>query len=118
MNSGPETTCANAMPDWVQDRYWGQAVWQWVGLVIVVPVGFLLMIYVYRLGSHQADKFVKTNLLRYCLNLGFAVVAMFVPLWTLHVIERHLTIRGGDFMKVHMMKIRTKDCLCRTPTKA
>jgi len=85
----------DSLPDWFRDRVFGLAVWQWLGLLLAITVGFGVMFVVYRIGRIRSEKMREYSLLRYWVTLVFPIVGMLVPLAFKHVVWEYLTIRGN-----------------------
>jgi len=84
----------HSLPDWTAHRVYGQAIWQWMGLLLVTTVSLLVMGVAYVVGRWRAEETRKTSVWRYCVTLLFSVVAVFVPLLAAEVIENQLAISG------------------------
>ncbi|PHS18435.1 MAG: hypothetical protein COA78_02080 [Blastopirellula sp.] len=83
------------LPEWTKKRYYGQAIWQWVGLVTVVVVGLVLMFFAHRIGQANKNKIEKLGVVRYILNIAFPIAAMLVPLLAREFIANDLSISGA-----------------------
>ncbi len=88
-------TWVDWMPDWFRVRIFGLAIWQWLGLLLAVIVGFGVMFAVYRIGRIRSERMRVYSLLRYWITLVFPIVGMLVPLAFKHVVWEYLTIRGN-----------------------
>jgi len=82
------------LPAFMQDRENGQAVWQWVGLVVVLAGTFLLMAAIYSLGRRMARGGAEGGLLKYELALAFPALAVFIPILAIRAITNLLVISG------------------------
>lgn len=82
------------MPSWFRFRAGGMAVWQWLGLTLVIAGCLAIMFFTYRIGLIRSEKVRKTSLARYWATMLFAIVAMLVPLLFKHIAKDYLTIRG------------------------
>ncbi len=89
------------LPEWFQQRRFGMAIWQWIGLLLAIPVSLSLMFFAYRLGRTQAENMRKQNLLRYWISLGFPIVAILIPLAFKHFVFEYLTVRGNMLYAVN-----------------
>lgn len=82
-------------PSWTRDRFWGQAVWQWIGLCLIVVSGLAVMVAAYLQGRRRARALEGGSALRRLLTLWAPVTALFVPLVVGWVISDILVITGG-----------------------
>ena len=91
----------HALPDWVQNRHYGQAIWQWVGLFLTLLTGALVMWFTYRIGRWQARALLeRRSVFKYWLTLLFPIAAMLVPIVTNHFISDNLVISGATLAVV------------------
>lgn len=81
------------IPAWAQQRYAGQAIWQWVGLAITLLVSLVLMGALYLLGRRRAQQ-LHPSLFRYLVTLGFPIVAILIPLFASYLVTDQLQIYG------------------------
>ena len=85
----------DGLPEWFQDRYFGLAIWQWIGLILIMPLAIVVILLAWRQGrtriGHDTD---RRNLLRLWLGLVFPVIAILIPLAFKYVIWEYLTLRG------------------------
>jgi MscS family membrane protein len=82
------------IPSWGYPRWYGQAVWQWVGLVLTLLLAMVLMATIYLLGRWRA-RASRSSKVRYLVSLAFPIAAMLVPLATRYLIAEQLIIYGG-----------------------
>jgi len=82
------------LPDWMHKRVYGQAIWQWVGLVTSLGLALFVMFAAYRMGRWQAERIRKAGVIRYCLTLAFPIAAMLVPIVARDFIAGALVISG------------------------
>ena len=83
------------LPTSFQNRFFGLAIWQWTGLLFVIPIGVILMYLALRIGRAQGEQTRESNLVQYWASLLFPIVAMLVPLVFKHIAFEYLTIRGN-----------------------
>jgi MscS family membrane protein len=88
------------LPSWSQNRYFGMAIWQWIGLTIATPIGLALMFAVFRLGRWQGERSRERSLLRYWLGALIPIVAILIPLGFKQFAYDYLTLRGNPFYVV------------------
>jgi MscS family membrane protein len=81
------------LPSWIRTRWYGQAIWQWVGLVLSLLLASVLMISIYLIGRWRATT-VRSNVGRYWVTLVFPIAAMLVPLATRYFVVEQLQIYG------------------------
>ena len=82
------------LPDWIRRRSVGMAYWQWFGLLAATTISLSIMIAAYWIGGIRTEIAREKSLLRYWLTMGYAVVAMLVPLAYHYVVWDVLTMRG------------------------
>lgn len=82
------------LPDWLQDRYFGMAIWQWISLVVAVPIGLIVMLYAFYVGRSRKDMDQGRNLLWHWLSLSFSVIAILIPLGFKYFVWEYLSLRG------------------------
>ncbi len=82
-----------SMPTWAYARWFGQAIWQWLALIITLLSAILVMLAIYILGRRR-ERLLRSNVLRYLITLTFPLAAMFIPLATLYFIRDHIHISG------------------------
>lgn len=88
------------LPDWVRAERFGHAVWQLLGLALLLVLGFSLMFLIYWLGRTWARKFRdQDNIWRYLFTLVFPISAMLVPFFMKRMIKSDLVL-GGELLKV------------------
>jgi len=73
----------------------GQAVWQWIGLVVVLLLTAMIMSTVYYMGRRVSRGGAEGGLLKYVLGLAFPIIAVFVPFQAQHIITNELVISGA-----------------------
>jgi len=82
-----------SLPSPLHERWFGQAIWQWIGLVAVLLLSAILMMTLYLIGRRRAKK-LRANLVRYLFTLTFPVLAMLVPLGARYFVVEQLQIYG------------------------
>lgn len=87
-------TLIRSLPDWARRRIYGQAVWQWIGLGMVLLAMLGAMLVIYRMGRRMARVGRRAGVLRYILSLVFFVAAMFVPLVAKQFVAEQLIFSG------------------------
>ena len=88
-----------ALPSWAHARWLGQAVWQWVALIVTLMLGLALMAAIYMLGRWRA-RVVRSDVVRYLMTLAFPVAAMLVPLGALYFVGEHVHISGNVLLVI------------------
>lgn len=81
------------IPSWARTRWSGQAIWQWIGVVLSLLFASVVMIAIYQVGRWRAKR-LRSNLARYLITLVFPIAAMLVPLATRYFVVEHLQIYG------------------------
>lgn len=81
------------LPSWIRTRWYGQAIWQWFGLILSLLLASVLMTSIYLIGRWRATK-LRSNVGRYWVTLVFPIVAMLVPLATRYFVVEQLQIYG------------------------
>ena len=87
----------NWLPESMRDRKHGQAIWQWVGLIIVLLVSAAIMAVLYTLGRRVSRGGAEAGILKYILGLAFPILAIFVPIKAQSIITDELVISGQTF---------------------
>ena len=82
------------LPASAQERKNGQALWQWVGLGVVLFAGALLMALIYFIGRRVSKGGAAAGLTKYVLGLAFPIMAVFVPLKIIDVVTDQLVLSG------------------------
>ena len=82
------------LPGAARERKNGQALWQWVGLGVVLFAGTLLMALIYFIGRRVSRGGAEAGLTKYVLALAFPIMAVFVPLKIIDVVTNRLVISG------------------------
>jgi MscS family membrane protein len=85
----------NRLPESWRERVGGQAVWQWIGIVIVMLAGAMLMAMIYLIGRRVSRGGAEGRLLKYVLGLAFPILAVFVPFQAQNIITRQLVVSGS-----------------------
>ncbi|MEW4529995.1 mechanosensitive ion channel family protein [Maioricimonas sp. JC845] len=83
-----------ALPDWSRRRILGAAIWQWFGLLLMIPLALATMALVSRIGRSRGEQTRGRGLLRYWLTLLFPIVAMLIPLGFKYFVGTYLSLRG------------------------
>ncbi|MFT5325858.1 MAG: MscS family membrane protein, partial [Planctomycetaceae bacterium] len=81
------------LPSWSRSRWYGQAIWQWFGLLVALLLGSATMISIYLVGRWRATS-LRSNLGRYWITLVFPITAMLVPLVVEYLVVEQLQIYG------------------------
>ncbi len=84
------------LPRAFQQRYYGMAIWQWIGLILAVPVSISLMGLLLFWGRQRGQRFVDKSLLQYWLSFVFLIAAIFVPIAFKYFAWEYLTLRGSS----------------------
>lgn len=82
------------LPAWAHVRVYGQAIWQWIGLVLSAILSVMVMIISYKLARIKTGKRRWVEKIRYTLSLAFPIIAMLVPLAFRNFIADMLFITG------------------------
>jgi len=81
------------IPSWARTRWSGQAIWQWIGVVLSLLFASVVMTTIYLVGRSRARK-LRSSLARYLTTLLFPFTAMLVPLATRYFVVEQLQIYG------------------------
>jgi len=84
----------NHLPAKMRESKGGEAVWQWVGLGVVLLVTFLLMALVYSIGRRISRGGAEAGLVKYVLALAFPILSVFIPLQAQSIITDDLVMSG------------------------
>ncbi len=87
----------DSRPNWLRQRVLWAAVWQWIGLVVAIPVALAIMFLVSRFGRWREGDVQENSLLRYWLTLAYPLVVMLIPLGFKRFAWDYLTLRGNAF---------------------
>lgn len=79
------------LPQWSWRRWHGQAIWQWIGLVLVLILGPAIMATIYWIGRRKTS---TSSTVGYLLSLAFPISAMLIPLVMQHLVMDQLQIYG------------------------
>jgi len=82
------------LPLSMRERKNGQALWQWIGLVIVLLGTFLVMGIIYFIGRRISRGGAKAGLVKYIFGLVFPIIAVFVPLKAIDIITNDIVLSG------------------------
>ncbi len=82
-----------SLPTGLRERWMGQAVWQWMGILVTLLAAAILMLLLYFIGRRRAKK-AQSDLLRYLVTLIFPITAMLVPLAARYFLISQLQIYG------------------------
>ncbi len=61
------------LPGWIHQRGFGLAIWQWMGLVLAIPLSLAVMLLVFRVGRTQSEHVRQHSLLRVLVDFGVSV---------------------------------------------
>ncbi len=84
----------DSLPVWFQNRVFGMAIWQWIGLIPAIPFAFVSMFLAFRRGMSQGERVRSRNLIRYWLTMGFPLLATLVPIAFKQFAWEYLSLRG------------------------
>ena len=76
----------DSLPDAVQNRCFGMAVWQWISLIIISPIAMAVMLVAFRFGRGQGDSMQSRNLTLHWLGLVFPIIAILIPIGFKHLV--------------------------------
>ena len=88
------TSWIHALPEWTRVIVFGNTVWSWVGMMLSLSLGALVMLVAYRIGRQRAVEKRRASAFRYVFTLAWPVAAMLVPVLLKFFIARQLTITG------------------------
>ncbi len=81
------------LPSWSYHRWQGHAVWQWLGLILVLLLAMVVMASIYAVGRRNTHR-LKSNLAHYLGTLLFPIAALLVPLAAEYFVVEQLNIYG------------------------
>ena len=91
----------DGLPEWYQDRYFKLAIWQWISLLVIVPICLIAMAIAFRFGrTHHVAPSDGRALIWHWLSLAFPLFAILIPLAFKHFIWQYLTLRGSSLYVV------------------
>lgn len=82
------------IPEWSRTRWFGQAIWQWFGLTVVLLTGLLVMGLIYLLGRRFLRRDTRSGVIRYLVSIAFPVSAALIPLLVRYLVTDQLHIYG------------------------
>ncbi len=82
------------IPTWARTRWFGQAIWQWTGLLLTLILSLVVMLSIYLFGRLRTKK-LRSNLTRYLVTLIFPLAAMLVPLAANYFVVEQLHLYGN-----------------------
>lgn len=85
----------SSLPDSMNTRKRGLAIWQWCGIVTVLLLSAVIMAALYYTGRRVSGKGAKVGILRYLFGLIFSFIAIFVPIEAQSIIANQLVISGS-----------------------
>lgn len=88
------------LPAWTRQRVYGQAIWQWLGLLATVVLGVAAMLLIYRIGRRRSQRLRSVGALRNLTTMGYSLAALVVPLIVRHVATDYLVISGTTLIVV------------------
>ena len=91
----------NRLPLTMHERKGGQAMWQWIGLTVVLLLAILVMLIFYFLGRKVSCKGPDGGMIKYLLGLIFPIMATFIPFHAQEIITNELVISGKT---LHLLK--------------
>jgi MscS family membrane protein len=83
------------LPSSMRERRNGQAIWQWIALVVVLLLTAMVMATIYYIGRRISRGGAEGGLLKYIVGLAFPVMAVYVPLQAQEIITDELVISGS-----------------------
>ena len=88
------------LPDWTRTLAWGVSVWKWIGLIIALPMGLLIMAILYRLQRTLVRRCRGTSTVLYLLTICFPIAAALVPLFFDDLASSQLAFRGAPLYAI------------------
>ena len=82
------------MPGSMLERRAGQAVWQWIGIGIVLMASFIVMAALYATGRRISKRGAEGGIVKFTLGLVFPIFAAFVPAKATSIIQTDLVVSG------------------------
>lgn len=101
------TEVVKRLPSTMMERKSGQAVWQWIGITVVLLAAAILMALLYATGRRISRKGAENGLIKYSLGLVFPILAVFVPAKAQLIIQHDLVVSGDTlyFIKLNLSLI-------------
>lgn len=87
----------NQFPSSMRERRYGQALWQWIGLGIVLLLAAITMAIIYALGRRVSRGGAEAGIAKYILGLTFPIMVVFVPIKAQAIITNELVISGPTY---------------------
>jgi MscS family membrane protein len=83
------------LPKWFQNRYLGMAIWQWIGVLLAIPLCLVVMLFSFRVGQTRGEQVRGRHLFWYWFTLIFPMLAILIPIGFRHFLWEYLTLRGN-----------------------
>jgi len=90
------------LPEWMSNRYYGQALWQWTALAITILVSFTAMYIAFKLGRKYVQREDSPRLVRYGLTMGYPIAAMLIPLAARRFLIEAVNLTGSVMIIVQI----------------
>ena len=90
------------LPESFQTQMYGEAPWQWVGLMIVLVGVAFVMAGIYAVGRRVSRGGAEAGLIKYILGLAFPILAVLVPIKAIGIVTNQLVISG---MTLYVVKL-------------
>ncbi len=89
------------LPESFQGREFGMAIWQWIGLILAIPISLAVMVLLFRWGRLRGEHVRGHSLIQYWLSFGLFVVAVLVPIGFKYFVWEYLTLRANALYVVN-----------------
>ncbi|TWU34306.1 mechanosensitive ion channel family protein [Novipirellula artificiosorum] len=103
--SSPGNPVVAALVEWMpksfQRREFGMSIWQWISVLLMIPICLTLMLLFFRWGRCRGQRARGHSLPQYWLSFGFFVVAALIPIGFKYFVWEYLSVRGGAIYTVN-----------------
>lgn len=82
------------LPDWMRQRVYGQAWWQWFGLALTLLAGLAIMIAAYWYGRWRTRQLRNAGGLRRLVTLWVPIAVLVVPSAVSTIVDDYLVVSG------------------------
>lgn len=88
------------LPSWFRSRVCGQAIWQWITLVLTLLLGLIVILGIYLVGRKRARIMRRSSVVRYLITLSFSIGAMLVPVAAKYFAAEQIRVSGTALVVV------------------
>lgn len=83
------------LPEWMQARKSGLAIWKWIALILSIAISLSLIVWMHYLQRKYTKKFTPERPVLYCLSALFPLIAITIPSIFRYTVINAVTLRGN-----------------------